>query len=101
MEIVMPVDQMFSDLRALSVDSAHAPLAYNGNPLKARFLHEKTETLPNMEAQESDHQDVPKDGIRVRIYDEDGRFIGIYCYHEKRKEYKLEKMFWDQEELRG
>lgn len=112
MEVVIPVDDMFSDAPAFSVDPQYAPLAYNGNLLKANFLKigkpGAGRTLDEAHLTEGTHffkddsrKASLKDGTRVRIYDEAGRFIGIYCYHEKRKEYKLEKMFLDQEELRG
>ncbi len=92
MEIVIPVDQMFLQYPAFCVDREHAAYAYNGNLLKAGFM-KKIQTAVT----ESDSEDRTK----ARVYDEDGRFIGIYCYDEKRREYKLEKMFLDQEELRG
>lgn len=94
MEIVIPVDQMFSGLGSLTVLKEHAVLAFNGNPVPENFMrHAGNGTEGTSESGE---------GTRLyRIYDEDGRFIGIYSFHEKRKEYRLEKMFLDQEELRG
>lgn len=111
MEIVRPVDQMFSEYPALVVDKEHAPLSYNGNPLQACFLRERPEAAPQSGQPDSGNKthtlgsacrkEAFRDQAGIRVYDEDGRFIGIYRYHGKRKEYKLEKMFLDQEELRG
>lgn len=80
--IIIPVDEMFSDLPDATVKKKDAVLAYNGNPLKADCLG-----MTN--------------APEIRVYDEEGHFIGIYSYHSQRKEYKPEKMFLDLEELRG
>ena len=82
MEIILPVDEIFTDYPALTVNSEQARLAYNGNPLKQE---EFTQIY---------------DGY-VRVYDEAHRFIGIYRADHKKKLYRLEKMFLDEEELRG
>ena len=35
------------------------------------------------------------DGLKVRIYDEEGRFIGIYEYSEIHGDYKPVKLFME------
>lgn len=81
-EIVTPVDEMFSEYPVVVVKGVLADLAHNGNPLKEKDLEKQT----------SD---------RIRVYDDQGRFIGIYNFDSCRKIYRLEKMFLDQQELRG
>ena len=91
---MIPVDQMFSELGSLTVLKEHAALAYNGNPVPENFMrHAGNSTEGTSESGDESRL--------YRVYDEDGRFIGIYRLLEKRKEYRLEKMFLDQEELRG
>lgn len=85
-DIITPIDDMFLGLPGLVAADKYAALAYNGNSLRADFV-----TEPRL----------CKDGEQVRMYNESGCFIGIYRYVSDRKEYKLEKMFLDQEELRG
>lgn len=92
MDIVTAIDEMFADIPALTVDSKHAALAYNGNPLAQLWLAEEGA---------DQHALVQQAEARARIYDKAGHFIGVYCYCSEKKEYKLEKMFLDQEELRG
>ena len=82
METVLPVDEIFADYPALTVNGRQAKPAYNGNPLKQEEF------------------DQVYDGF-VRIYDDAHRFIGLYKADHKNKIYRLEKMFLDEEELRG
>ena len=66
-EILIPIDRMFSDLPALSVKEEGEKLLYNGNPLDFSLLTG------------SDGPDWnPARGQTVRIYDKEGRFIGVY-----------------------
>ena len=44
--------------------------------------------------------DALRDGEQFRVYDVRGRFIGIYRYEQKRGQFRLEKMFLEQDELR-
>ncbi|RHR32385.1 tRNA pseudouridine(55) synthase TruB [Clostridium sp. AF19-22AC] len=94
MEAVTPVDQMFSELGALTVLEEHAALAYNGNPVPEHFLENPGSGI-------LEGTDGREDTRRFRMYDEAGQFIGIYSFCQNSKEYRLEKMFLDQEELRG
>lgn len=111
-DIVLPLDKMFQELPAFIVEQEYAALAYNGNILSQSAVKYKKEYLEahNLKTLDTEKKDSEKPyseisgqlkETRVRIYDEAGHFIGIYRYHSNKKEYKLEKMFLDQEELRG
>ena len=89
-EIVMPVDQVFSDCPALKLTKEAAKLGYNGNPFSS--THALTE----------DGQTVDKSlkislnsGKWFRVYDPEGVFIGVYAYDSKRDQFRPEKMFYE------
>ena len=69
---IMPVDQFFGNYPEMRLDRAEDARAHNGNP------------LPWREYQES----------RVRVYDSEGRFIGVYEKDEKTHTLKPWKMFY-------
>ncbi len=81
--IIIAVDSMFSDLPGITVKKEYETLAYNGNALASNYI---TEAI------------MPEDGIRVRVYNEEGIFIGVYHYVVLKDEYKLEKMFYTLEQ---
>lgn len=78
-EVIIPIDSMFSGLPAVTVADAHAAYAYNGNPLRLEYMTEEPAVAEDK---------------RVRVYNEEGKFIGIYYYLTEKKEYRLEKMFF-------
>lgn len=78
-ESVLPVDEVFPDLDKIVVRGKNLPLACNGN------------ALPGDAAT----------GERCRIYDPEGRFIGIYRYRAEDHCYVPEKMFLDPEECKS
>ncbi len=79
MQIVLPVDQMFADYRAVTVTEEGERPAYNGNALSEKMVWTE-ERLPDQE--------------KVRVYDRKGDFIGIYRFEEGRREYTIMKMFY-------
>lgn len=79
MQSVLPIDQMFTDYRAVTVTEEGERLAYNGNGLPEKLVWTE-ETLPDQE--------------KVRVYDRKGDFIGIYRFEEGRREYTIIKMFY-------
>ena len=89
-EIVMPVDQVFSDCPALKLTKEAAKLGYNGNPFSS------TQALTE------DGQTVDKSlkislnsGKWFRVYDPERVFIGVYAYDSKRDQFRPEKMFYE------
>lgn len=78
-EVIVPTDAMFSELPSLTVADEYWTYACNGNPLKPEYMTKKKTV---------------SEGERVRIYDEEKTFIGIYHYNISKGEYRLEKMFF-------
>lgn len=81
-DILVSIDTMFSDTEKLKVSGKMAALAYNGNPIC--FTDEKKW----------------QDAERVRVYDDKGRFIGLYRYQQETNQFLIEKMFLDKEEVK-
>ena len=81
--IVLPVDEIFEDYNKVVLNDIQVKLAYNGNPIPFKVLSSDT-------------------GDNIRTYDENGNFIGLYKADEKKRMFRLEKMFLDPEAvLRG
>ena len=76
-EAVIPPDKIFADLPERTVKKQYAKILYNGNPLKAECF-----TVPCSTEQ------------RLRIYDEDGHFIGIYDWKDQKNMYFPDKIFY-------
>lgn len=85
-DILIPTDAVFSEFPAVTVPDRYTALAYNGNP------------LPEDSAGANFGAGIA-DGKQIRVYDGCGRFIGIYQYEKRRGRFRLEKMFFDREEL--
>lgn len=79
-EIVYDIDEMFGNLSKFVIDEKYNKYLYNGNALKKEWVLDSD----NIED-------------RIRIYDYLGKFYGIYKYDKMRKEYKPEKIFYDNE----
>lgn len=78
---VRSVDSVFLKYPMAEVTKEHNKLLYNGNRLVSAMLKEETE----------EHRIQP-----VRIYDEEGHFIGLYEYEETRMDYKPVKLFLEE-----
>jgi len=78
---VHSVDSVFLKYPMAVVGKEHNKLLYNGNRLVSFMLKEE---LPECRIQP------------VRIYDEEGHFIGIYEYDEVREDYKPVKLFLEE-----
>ena len=89
-EIVMPVDQVFSDCPALKLTKEAAKLGYNGNPFTS------TQALTENDQMVEKSSDISLDGGKwFRVYDPEGVFIGVYAYDSKREQFRPEKMFYE------
>ena len=89
-EIVMPVDQVFSDCPALNLTKEAAKLGYNGNPFTS------TQALTENDQMVEKSSDISLDGGKwFRVYDPEGVFIGVYAYDSKRDQFRPEKMFYE------
>lgn len=82
-QILLPVDEVFDHLEEVCVRREYQQLAYNGNPFSEKCIQKE---LP-----------CPADA-QVRVYDMDRHFIGIFRYHEGKREFRAEKMFLDRED---
>lgn len=80
-EILYPVDFVFSALEKGTVKKKFEKLLYNGNRIHPRFF-----VKPPSEDEKRN----------IRVYDEAGRFIGIYQYDKKQGDYKPVKIFLEQ-----
>lgn len=81
LEAVIPVDQMFTSYKAAVVKNCWMALAKNGNVLPYQAVTVKDEPLADQE--------------KIRLYDEEGQFIALYKWEEKRREYQIKKMFFN------
>ena len=89
-EIVMPVDQVFSDCPALKLTKEAAKLGYNGNPFSStQALTEDGQTV------DKSLEISLNSGKWFRVYDPEGVFIGVYAYDSKRDQFRPEKMFYE------
>lgn len=84
-DALIPLDQMFSELQSVVPAEKYISKAYNGNDFFKNQLSEDEKFCS---------------GEKVRVYDAQGHFIGVYRYMEDRKMFHLVKMFLDPEELR-
>lgn len=80
-EMLIPLDRVFSGLKAGMAGEALAHCAYNGNPLPA----DRVEFW----------EEPPGPGEECRIYDGRGRFVGIYRHDAGEGKLRLKKMFFD------
>lgn len=76
--VLLPVDKVFADCPLLHVQEKWRKLIDNGNSFYANQTVENR-TYPA--------------GEWVRVYREDGSFVGVYAYDNSRKWYKPVKMF--------
>ena len=95
-QILLPLDNVFSGLRQVILKDEAVSLGYNGNPFYLKnVIQQPTETDPGDSP--SDAAAGPEDGEQFRVYDGAHRFIGIYRYEGKRRQFRIEKMFLDPE----
>ncbi len=83
-EILVAIDAMFDEYEAVSVKEEFAPLVYNGNSILPKQLVE---------------QKWWEDGTMVRVYDHKGRFLAVYKYEKDKGSFRIQKMFFDKEEM--
>lgn len=77
-QILMPADGLFSDYDSCTVSKDYNNLIYNGN----KFTPENI-----LEQISGEHTE------NFRVYDENGNFIGIYCYDDIEQVFTPVKMF--------
>lgn len=77
-ELVVGVEEMFSQLPAITVKEPYTKIVQNGNPLFLRQIIGKTGWV---------------DGEQVRVYDSGENFYGIYAFQVMKGSFKPVKMF--------
>lgn len=77
-EYVIPADAMFPELPCLTIRDSFRRLLENGNSFYSNQVREELEAV---------------DGIRVKVYDTEGRFYGIYAFSDEKGRYQPVKMF--------
>ncbi len=79
-EIVIPIDRMFDEEPAVHLNEELSKAAHNGNVLPLGVSESK-----------------PAVGQKIRVYDADGAFVGLYQYEKERdrQHFRLLKMFYE------
>ena len=89
-EIILPVDEVFSEVPALHVIEQARKKLQNGNRLAA-FDFAEADRL----TEDGMSQTVGKEEKKFRVYDTAGKFFGVYGWDDQRKDFKSIKMFFD------
>ena len=82
-EILVPIDEMFSDYEAITLKEEFMSFVYNGNTFLPKHVKQYVELA---------------DGKMVRVYDDKENFIAIYKFIKEKNIFKIEKMFYDRNE---
>ena len=77
-EQVIPVEAMFAELPSVTIQDPFRRLLENGNAFYPEQIREEREVV---------------DGVRVKVYDMEGRFYGIFAYSDEKGRYQPVKMF--------
>lgn len=95
---IIPVDQMFSECNSLNTRPQFDYLAHNGNPLVPEQIQIDRQMEIHPVHKESDDANESRLELepRVRIYDSQGQFIGIYQYRKEKGRFMPEKVFLPQ-----
>lgn len=76
-QIIDPIDSVFGAYPKSVLSDEALRLVRNGNPLPKNMLDLATVS----------------DGMRVRLYDEQGAFLAVYVWKQEKRSYRAEKMF--------
>ena len=76
---IISVDELFEDYTKVWMKQEFDVVVHNGNRVKKRMFEEK----------------LSSNAERLRVYDSEGEFIGIYEYSEERSDFKPVKMFYE------
>lgn len=89
--VVVPVEDFFKDLDSVHVLASSRKLIENGNPFTIKDIADKEPA----KAQDSQKKEAMySEGTRVRVYDEDGVFFGVYKYNDKLRNFRVDKNFY-------
>lgn len=83
-EILVSIDSMFDEYEAVTMQEEFSSLVYNGNPFMPKHIMEEKWW---------------EDQTSVRVYDHKGRFLAVYKYEKDKGSFRIQKMFFDKEEM--
>ena len=86
-EMLVSVESVFSDLPVITVKPGFEVMAQNGNSFYPNQIRRDDNGKIRQTAGETEKRE------EARLYDESGRFYGIYLFDEQNKRWKPEKMF--------
>ncbi len=89
-EVILGVEEIFGDLERFDADPGTSKLLHNGNVIPGSKVRRSAGDI----TADTD------DGMRIRMYDSTGRFIGVYEYKKPGDIYKPYKMFLNSGEER-
>lgn len=100
---IIPVDEVFADLQRVVVLREFQKFIENGNCFSKKDLQKRTEQNCQQNAEQNAKQcgrqsTGYKQDEQVRVYDEAGKFYGIYRYEEEKGMFYPVKMFLPQRE---
>ncbi|MCI8464832.1 MAG: tRNA pseudouridine(55) synthase TruB [Lachnospiraceae bacterium] len=98
---VTAVDTLFLSYPAFLAAENEKKRLYNGNPVRVEALEQKGRDSDRVSGTVQEGQRESRTGgvseqcpERIRVYDSEGRFIGIYSYDGKRNAYRPETLFF-------
>jgi tRNA pseudouridine55 synthase len=91
-KILCPVDSCFEQYSALFASEEADKLLENGNRIPASFI--KRENVQKDSLQINNTASEMNDSA-FRLYNSNGKFVGIYTYQEEHNDYKPLKLFMD------
>ncbi len=91
-DAIQSPEYIFRDLDAIKVKKEAYKLLVNGNS----FRRENVLSEDPEDVNDSEFEEVMFDeGMRFRVYSEDGTFFGIYIYNSRTKLFNVEKFFFE------
>ncbi|MBQ4417880.1 MAG: hypothetical protein II868_09330, partial [Butyrivibrio sp.] len=90
-EAVLPGDRVFRDLDKIVFAGEARKAAVNGNALR---LNQLISFAPDREQDPMEAEALYKNEERVRLYDENGVFFGVYRYDAKKRVFQTEKFLY-------
>lgn len=86
-EMLVSVESVFSSLPVITVKPGFEVMAQNGNSFYPNQIRRDDNGKIRQTTGETEKRE------EARLYDESGRFYGIYLFDEQNKRWKPEKMF--------
>lgn len=90
-EVIVPVEYFFKDLDSVHICTLSRKLIENGNPFSIKDI---ADAEPFMAQDAQKKESLYADGTKVRVYDEEGCFFGIYKYDSKLRNFRSYKNFY-------